>query len=140
MLREQIRLGCLCADRRQVYDSAWTCCLNRRSQRGGYRSRLAKVRQRIEVRWNEHEDPVHSPKGRRKSRRVIDICFDQVAAELRPGFAFADLANYGSNGLASGQKVTRHFPTHIACDSGHCKHWLSSCWPSKGTLSSDDDD
>jgi len=79
MLREQIRLGCLCADRRQVYDSAWTCCLNRRSQRGGYRPRLAKVRRRIEVRRNEHEDPVHSPKGRRKRRRVVDICFDQVA-------------------------------------------------------------
>ena len=50
-------MGRLCADRRQVYNPTWTRCVERRSQRGGRGSRLAKVRRRIEIRWNEHEDP-----------------------------------------------------------------------------------
>jgi hypothetical protein len=64
--------------------------------------RLAKVRRRIEVRWDEHKDPVNSLKRRRERSHVVDIRFDEITTPLRPGFPFADVANHAADGLARG--------------------------------------
>jgi hypothetical protein len=124
VLREEVRSGRLRADGRQVYDSTGTRGVERRSQPGGYSPCLAKVRRRIEVRWDEHEDTSSSLKRRGERGRVVDVRFNEVTAPFRPRLAFAGFANHASDGLASGQKVARHFSTHIASNSSNCKHFL----------------
>ena len=110
------------ADRRQVHDSARPRGIDRRSQYGRDGTGLAKVRRRIEVRWNEDEDTRGSLKRRSERGRVVDVRLGKVTAPARPGLAFTGLANHASDGLARGQKVARYLSADIASNSSNCKH------------------
>src|SRR5207245_5159896 len=123
VLRKQVRLSRLCADRGQVYDSDRTRCRERRSQRGGRRPRLVKVWRRIEVRRNEHEHAFGPFECWRERPSIIDIRTHEVAAKLCPSFAFTEVAHHSSDRLVTGQKVARHLSTNFASDSRwkHCQ-------------------
>ena len=72
-----------------LHDFTRTCRIERRTQCGSYRPRLAKIRGRIEVRRHQHENTFGSIESGRQRQCFVDVRVHEGTAALCPGFAFA---------------------------------------------------
>jgi hypothetical protein len=108
-----------------MYDSIRSRRIEHRTERGGHRSRLAKVGGRIEFGRHQHEYALASLERSEERRVVIKVSTPEFAASLCPSLAFSGVSHHGSNSLACGQKIARHLATDIACDSCNRKHYFA---------------
>ena len=126
VLCKQVGFTRLCADRRQVYDSARICSFQRRFQGSGRRPRFRKTGSRIEVRRNQHEDSFCAFECRSQRSGIGDIRLYDFATTLCPDIPFANVAHHGPDRPPGGQKIIRDAAANIARYPSNCVHCFFS--------------